>query len=140
MMRNYSLRFYQILIFLIIYPMLSWAQYGSDDENKAQSNTGFEWPEGKKVALSLTFDDARLSQIDNGIPIFDKYGVKATFYVSPAAVPERLDGWKQAIESGHEIGNHSMTHPCTGNFPWAREKALETMTLRDISTRDERGQ
>jgi beta-glucosidase len=115
------------------YPMVLSAQYGDGDQGNKPADSDFEWPDGKKVALSLTFDDARLSQIDNGIPIFDEYGVKATFYVSPDAVPERLEGWKQAIESGHEIGNHSMTHPCTGNFPWAREKALETMTLRDMA-------
>jgi len=27
----------------------------------------FSWPDGMKMALSLTFDDARLSQIDKGI-------------------------------------------------------------------------
>ena len=48
-----------------------------------KSKSDFQWPEGKKMALSLSFDDARLTQIDNGIPLFDKYGVKVTFYVSP---------------------------------------------------------
>jgi peptidoglycan/xylan/chitin deacetylase (PgdA/CDA1 family) len=43
----------------------------------------FQWPEGKKMGLSLTFDDARLTQVDKGIPLLDKYGVKATFYLSP---------------------------------------------------------
>src|SRR5690554_7060319 len=33
----------------------------------------FEWPEGIKMGLSLSFDDARPSQIDKGIPLFDKY-------------------------------------------------------------------
>ena len=43
------------------------------------------WPEGKKTALSLTFDDARLSQVDQGLPLLDAYGVKATFYVLDSA-------------------------------------------------------
>lgn len=88
----------------------------------------FSWPEGKRAAVSLSFDDARLSQADVGIPLLDSYGVKATFYVSTSRVPERLSAWKQAIVAGHEIGNHSMRHPCTGNFPWSREKALEDYT------------
>ena len=37
------------------------------------------WLEGKTAALSLTFDDARLSQVDQGLPLLDAYGVKATF-------------------------------------------------------------
>jgi peptidoglycan-N-acetylglucosamine deacetylase len=91
--------------------------------------SNFAWPEGKQMALSLTFDDARLSQADNGIPLFDKYGVKATFYISPGAMLERLEIWQQAARNGHDIGNHTLYHPCSGNFPWARNRALENYTL-----------
>jgi peptidoglycan/xylan/chitin deacetylase (PgdA/CDA1 family) len=87
------------------------------------------WPEGKRVALSLSFDDARLSQVDVGTKLFDEYGVKATFFVLTSSVSKRLDAWKQAIANGHEIGNHTEQHPCSGNFPWAKPKALEEYTL-----------
>lgn len=89
----------------------------------------FNWPEGKRAALSLTFDDARVSQAQVGIPLLDRYSVKATFYVSPAPFQSHLPAWKQALANGHEIGNHSLHHPCTGNFPFARDKALEDYTL-----------
>lgn len=89
----------------------------------------FNWPEGKRAALSLTFDDARVSQAQVGIPLLDRYSVKATFYVSPAPFQAHLPAWKQALANGHEIGNHSLHHPCTGNFPFARDKALEDYTL-----------
>ena len=91
----------------------------------------FRWPEGKRAAVSLTFDDARLSQVDRGLLILDAYGVKATFYVLPHRVEQRLSGWKKAVANGHEIGNHTLNHPCTGNFPWSREKALEEYCLED---------
>lgn len=39
----------------------------------------FNWPQGKKAAISLTFDDARFSQSDTGTLFLDRYGVKATF-------------------------------------------------------------
>ena len=94
-----------------------------------QSAKDFAWPEGKSVALSLSFDDARLSQVDEGLAFLDKYGVKATFFVVPAQVEERLEGWKQAVRQGHEIGNHTLTHPCSGNYPFARQKALEDYDL-----------
>jgi peptidoglycan/xylan/chitin deacetylase (PgdA/CDA1 family) len=86
------------------------------------------WPEGKRMALSLSFDDARLSNVDLGTRLLDRYGVKATFFVLPSAVKQRLEGWKRAVASGHEIGNHSVKHPCSGNFGWARPNALETYT------------
>jgi len=92
----------------------------------------FKWPEGKKMGLSLTFDDARYSQVEKGIPLLDQYGVKATFYVTLNQVVERIDQWKQAVENGHEIGNHSVKHPCSGNFDWAREKAIEDYTLKSM--------
>lgn len=99
-----------------------------------QKNADFQWPEGKKMGLSLTFDDARLSQIDKGIPVLDKYGVKGTFYLSPNNMTERLEGWKKAVISGHDIGNHSLLHPCTGNFAWSRNKALEDYTIQSMNT------
>ena len=89
----------------------------------------FRWPAGKRAAISLTFDDARLSQIDRGLPILDEYGVKATFYVSIRPFEERLDAWKTAAANGHEIGNHTLTHPCSGNFSFIRNRALEDYTL-----------
>ena len=93
----------------------------------------FPWPGGKKCAVSLTFDDARPSQIDLGIPLLDRFGVKATFYVSPDALQERVDGWKRAAANGHEIGNHTMHHPCTGNYAFARSKTLEAYTLDQMA-------
>ncbi len=94
----------------------------------------FPWPEGKKMALSLTFDDARFSQIDTGIPLLDKYGVRATFYISPESMLKQSDQWKMAVLNGHEIGNHSVYHPCSGNFTWSRDKALEEYSLQKMRT------
>ena len=90
----------------------------------------FHWPKGKRGAVSLSFDDARTSQVDTGIPLFNKYGVKATFFTTSTNIERRLAGWKQAVPDGHEIGNHSVTHPCTGNYPDFRNNALENYTLQ----------
>jgi peptidoglycan/xylan/chitin deacetylase (PgdA/CDA1 family) len=91
------------------------------------------WPNGSKVAISLSFDDARLSQVDTGIPMLNEYNVKATFYLNPGGMKERLDGWKKAVASGHEIGNHSTTHPCSGNFAWVgKGNELENLSMNDM--------
>ena len=92
----------------------------------------FTWPDGRRVAVSLSFDDARASQVDGGTALLDRYGVKATFYVVPSAVEKKLEGWKRAAASGHEIGNHSLNHPCSGNFAWSRTKALEDYSLAQM--------
>ena len=98
----------------------------------AAGQNGFRWPTGRRAAISLTFDDARPSQVDRGLPILDAYGVKATFYVVPSGVEQRLAGWRKAVANGHEIGNHTAKHPCSGNFSWSREKALENYSLPEM--------
>ncbi|NIV14989.1 MAG: polysaccharide deacetylase family protein, partial [Aliifodinibius sp.] len=55
-----------------------------------------------------------------GTAFLNKHGVKATFYVVPSAMEGQIDGWKEAVSNGHEIGNHTLNHPCTGNFDWKR--------------------
>jgi peptidoglycan-N-acetylglucosamine deacetylase len=96
---------------------------------RAETATPFRWPDGARAAVSLSFDDARARQVDVGLPVLDRHGVKATFFLVPSNADERREGWKRAVASGHEIGNHSLDHPCTGNFAWSREKALEDFTL-----------
>ncbi len=107
---------------------LLFAVFFSVSQLNAQS-PHFVWPEGKKMAISLSFDDARDSNVENGLPLFDEYGIKATFFIVPAAADRNIKAWKEAVKNGHELGNHTIEHPCSGNFVWARHKALENYTL-----------
>jgi len=97
-------------------------------ENKEAARS-FPWPDGKRMALSLSFDDGRPSQVDTGLALLRKHGVKVTFFLQGNQIEKRLDGWRQAVAEGHEIGNHTMTHPCTGNFEFSRHNALEDYSL-----------
>lgn len=102
---------------------------------------GFAWKNGAKAAISLTFDDARVSQIDYGLPIFASYDAKVTYYVSPGALSKRPEGWEIAMDRGHEIGNHTYNHPCSANFSFSEEYSLEDYTLermaKELSAADE---
>ena len=82
--------------------------------------SGFPWPNGAKAALSLTFDDGRSSQVIRAVPVLDSSDVQATFYAHPDSLLAEHELWQKAVASGHEIGNHTMGHPCTGNFAWVR--------------------
>jgi peptidoglycan-N-acetylglucosamine deacetylase len=106
--------------------------FNNNASAQQQSSTAFAWPQGKQAALSLSFDDARESQVLAGTGLLDQYGIKATFFVNPGGVEKQLEGWKKAVASGHEIGNHTMTHPCTGNFAWSRSNALEDHSLKGM--------
>jgi peptidoglycan/xylan/chitin deacetylase (PgdA/CDA1 family) len=94
----------------------------------------FQWPGGFKCAVSLTFDDGLPSQLKVAVPLLDRYGVKATFYVNPSGGDwaERLKPWRKVSEEGHEIGNHTLSHPCSCNYPFSAGRCLEEMTLEEI--------
>ena len=90
------------------------------------------FPEAAGVAVSLSFDDARPSQLE-AVRILDEHGVRATFYVLPRAVASARERWAAVASSGHEIGNHSYTHPCSVNFDFARRNALENQTMDEVA-------
>lgn len=72
------------------------------------------WPNGKKAAVVLTYDDGLDSQLNIAIPQLDTFGFKGTFYIYGYLPENRFDAWKKVSEKGHELGNHSLFHPCLG--------------------------
>jgi len=72
---------------------------------------------GKKAAVVLTYDDALEIDIDTVLPALRKEGFKATFYVTPSfpGFQKRVADWKALAAEGHELGNHTLFHPCEGN-------------------------
>jgi len=86
-------------------------------------------------AVSLSFDDGRKTQAKVVIPQLNKRGLRGTFYLCPGheGYIHLMDDWVQASEDGHEIGNHTMTHPCSLAFQDdPSTSGLETMSLDDI--------
>ncbi|HZI24632.1 MAG TPA: polysaccharide deacetylase family protein [Chryseolinea sp.] len=94
-----------LLLILVFY----YAAYGQD---KTPWN-------GKKCAVVLTYDDALNVHLDNVIPTLDSLNLKGTFYISGyfPGCRNRLADWKRAAQSGHELANHTLFHPCTGKIP-----------------------
>ena len=100
--------------------------------DKVKKDSLFKWPEGKKMGLTITFDDSRITQADNAIPILDKYNIKGTFYITPENMFDRMEKWRKAVKDGHEVGNHTLLHPCTGNYSWTSGIVLEYYTLETM--------
>ena len=96
----------------------------------------FSWPGQYQSAVSLSFDDGMASQLDTAIPMLDKSDMRGTFYLNPREGWERdLANWRSASAAGHELGNHTVTHPCSAQFGWTLDgsrKPLEIMTLEEI--------
>ena len=91
---------------------------------------------GKKCAVVLTYDDALNVHVDKVLPALDSLGFKGTFYIpgSSQSFRARLDDWSAAAKMGHELGNHTLFHPCEGTAPgreWVpRDYDLSRYTIR----------
>jgi len=102
------------------------------------------WPDANRGAVSLTFDDGMRSQLETALPVLDAAGLGATFYLNPTGAVEsaglgdswmeRLVPWKSVQARGHEIGNHSLMHPCSLNIdpPWLAGKNSRDWTLEQM--------
>lgn len=94
----------------------------------------FPWPEGKKMALSLSFDDARTVQLTSAVPLLNEYGIKATFFLTVSSIIANKTAWAWRIvaKEGHEIGNHTMNHPCSINYGFSGSHSLENLSMADM--------
>jgi peptidoglycan/xylan/chitin deacetylase (PgdA/CDA1 family) len=90
--------------------------------------------------VSLSFDDSRESQL-RGVRILDEHGIRASFYVLPSGIGAAPDHWSSVVSAGHEIGNHTSSHPCSANYEFSRTNALEDKTMDELAADiDEAGQ
>jgi sialate O-acetylesterase len=73
----------------------------------------------KRCAVALTYDDGLNVHLDYVVPLLDSLGFKGTFYLSGffPSFRERVGDWISVARAGHELGNHSLFHPCEGKAP-----------------------
>ena len=76
------------------------------------------WPDNERVAVSLSYDDALGSQLDNAVPQLNHYHFMGSFCLtlSSPVVPPPLYEWRSAAEHGHELGNHTISHACRADI------------------------
>ena len=79
-------------------------------------------------ALCLTFDDRNFDAWEKFVPLFEKYGAHATFFVH-GAIDERAEKCLGILsKAGHSIGLHGFKHR---KVPEALEKMGEEAYLRE---------
>lgn len=85
----------------------------------AQAEEPFRWPDGARAAVSLAYDDAVPTQLDNAIPALNRHGLRASFYLSlgTPTLQTRMEEWRAAARQGHELANHTLFHQCAGGTP-----------------------
>ncbi len=97
-----------IRAFFIILILVS----GISISSKAQ----FKWPRGAKAAVVFTYDDGLDCHLDVAVPQLDKFGLKGTFFCNgnSPSLYNRTEEWRSIAKRGHELGNHTLFHPCDG--------------------------
>lgn len=73
----------------------------------------WQWPNGQQAAVSLSYDDALAVHREETAPQLEERGLRGTFYVPiNADLLEHRDAWVRVAQAGHELGNHTIFHPC----------------------------
>jgi peptidoglycan/xylan/chitin deacetylase (PgdA/CDA1 family) len=84
-------------------------------------------------AVALTFDDGPASPYTGEIlALLKEYGAKATFFVMGARVEQYPHLIKAMLEGGHEVGNHTYSHPRLPNIAkpvWIEELERTRLAL-----------
>ena len=118
-------------------------------------------------AVYLTFDDGPIPEVTPKVlEILKHYGVKATFFMVGENIDKHPEVYRQVVEAGHTVGNHTYNHlkgwndsteeylvnvdkfpketrlfrPPYGKATWTQRRALHqkgyTLIYWDILTRD----
>ena len=85
---------------------------GSPAASSTSAAKQCSWPGGARAAVSLTYDDAMASQLRYAVPVLERHGLKATFFLSGKNLAE----FSALAKAGHELGSHTVTHPCNADL------------------------
>ena len=101
----------------------------------AARQPAMQWPDGKQAAIVLTYDDALRSHLDVALPQLDAAGLKGTFFLSGTLPQEDVERWRKVAAGGHELGNHSVFHPCAkGTFEMPEQYTNERYSVKTMLT------
>src|SRR5688572_1244523 len=103
-----QLKLITICVFGVIFNLMRMTCHGQSSGHE------FKWPGGAQAALCLTYDDGLPSHIYTVATMLNRYTFKGTFFPTLAAssINNDLDKWKSLARDGHELGNHTIYHPC----------------------------
>ncbi|XZF15708.1 polysaccharide deacetylase family protein [Chitinophagaceae bacterium MMS25-I14] len=91
-------------------------------------------------AVLLTFDDGTESQITNALPVVDRYGYKATFFIMTVTLGK--PGYmsraqvRMLADKGHTIGCHTWDHHIVTGYTaqdWTTQLVKPTLMLEQIT-------
>jgi peptidoglycan/xylan/chitin deacetylase (PgdA/CDA1 family) len=96
--------------------------------------------------ICCTFDDGRLNNYTNALPVLEELKLKATFFIISGLVGKAMEEnsglskmmsaqqLKELVSLGHEIGSHTVTHPVLTYIPI--EDARDEISRSKLSLED----
>ncbi len=97
----------------------------------AQPRPETVWPEGKTIYL--TFDDGPGPYTSQLLDVLDRYGVKATFFVTDSGYDQAM---KEIVDRGHSIGIHTVSHRYDEIYTSPEAYFGDLMQMQDIIYRN----
>jgi peptidoglycan/xylan/chitin deacetylase (PgdA/CDA1 family) len=92
-----------------------------------------ESPELPARTVALTFDDGPSAEWTPRLQeVLDRHGVPGTFFVIGSQVMRHPEIVRSLDRAGHEIGNHSFTHPRLGGLPAWQAELQVSLTERAV--------
>jgi peptidoglycan-N-acetylglucosamine deacetylase len=88
-------------------------------------------PQGlNQGGVVITFDDRNFDDWIKALPLLDKYGARATFFISGAIDRQSLDAVRQLQSHGHAIGVHGIHH--LRAVEYSQERSVEEYIRSEI--------
>ncbi len=117
-----------VLLILIFIGVIAWGSFDIRLNYFLKSfNKNFEIKE-KKIAL--TFDDGPTELTPKFLELLKQNNTKATFFCIGKQIEKHPEIFKQIIENGHEIGNHTFSHDNKTGF-LSTKKMMEEIVKCD---------
>lgn len=105
--------------------VLSLLMYACSEEKKVD----YGWMDEYDAIICLTYDDGMVTQYQNALPHLNQYNLKGTFYINNVSTREAVAAWRDASKAGHELGNHTLFHPCPKSLGWLEEVTTDYYTV-----------
>lgn len=66
--------------------------------------------ETEQKVVALTFDDGPTENVEELLPLLEKYEAKATFFLIGKDIEGHPEEAEQIVKAGHQVGNHTYSH------------------------------
>ncbi|WP_066069340.1 polysaccharide deacetylase family protein [Neobacillus soli] len=96
--------------------------------------------ETNQKVVALTFDDGPTNNVDQILPLLDRYHAKATFFLIGNEIEQFPSEAKKIVDAGHQVGNHTYSHKrMVFKMPSYYKEEIEKtdQLIRDAGFKDE---